>query len=76
MVEQLAQNWKHYALAEVVVVAIAWVSEWLWLARQAWSDAIIIAPSMTGATAFGSGVSGWEGLPRIMLTCARRWPWP
>jgi hypothetical protein len=30
----------------------------------------VVAPSMTGATAFDSGVSGWEGLPRIMLTCA------
>jgi hypothetical protein len=30
----------------------------------------VVAPSMTGATAFDSGVSGCEGLPRIMLTCA------
>jgi hypothetical protein len=30
----------------------------------------VVAPSMTGATIGDSGVSGWEGLPRIMLTCA------
>jgi hypothetical protein len=29
----------------------------------------VVAPSMTGATPFDSGTSGWEGLPRIMLTC-------
>ena len=100
-------TWKHYALAGVVAVTISWVGNWLWLAHQGMSDAIIIAvaaaglallaasapygrrsaalllipgyylalglvvaPSMTGATAFDGGVSGWEGLPRIMLTCA------
>jgi hypothetical protein len=30
----------------------------------------VVLPSMTGATPFDSGTSGWEGLPRIMLTCA------
>jgi hypothetical protein len=100
-------SWKHYALAGVVTVVISWASNWLWMAHQVMSDAIIIAvaatglallaasspygrrsaalllipgyylalgwlvaPSMTGATAFDSGTSGWEGLPRIMLTCA------
>lgn len=99
-------NWKHYLLAGVVAVAISWVSNWLWVAHQVVSDAIIIAavaaglallaasspygrrsaalllipgyylalgfvvaPSMTGASPFESGTSGWEGLPRIMLTC-------
>ncbi len=99
-------TWKHYVLAGVVAVTISWVSNWLWVAHQGLSDAIIIAvaaaglallaasapygrrsaalllipgyylalgfvvaPSMTGATPFDSGTSGWEGLPRIMLTC-------
>jgi hypothetical protein len=104
---QTILHWKHYVLAGLVVVVIAWVSNWLWLAHQAVSDAIITAmvtaglallaasgpygrrsaalllipgyylalgflvePSMTGASTGNSGVSGWEGLPRIMLTCA------
>jgi hypothetical protein len=100
-------SWKHYVLAALVAVAISWVSNWLWLAHQVVSDAIIttlvaaglallaasspygrrsaalllipgyylalgflVEPSMTGASTGNSGVSGWEGLPRIMLTCA------
>jgi hypothetical protein len=100
-------NWKHYVLAAVVAGAISWVSNWLWLAHQVTSDALIIAlvaaglvllavsapygrrsavlllipgyylalgfvvaPSMTGASLGDSGISGWEGLPRIVLTCA------
>jgi hypothetical protein len=30
----------------------------------------VVPPSMTGASLGDSGVSGWEGLPRVMLTCA------
>ena len=30
----------------------------------------VVAPSMTGASLGDSGISGWEGLPRIVLTCA------
>ena len=100
-------GWKHYVVAGLVAGAISWVSNWLWLAHQVASDALIIAlvaaglallaassphgrrsavlllipgyylalgwvvtPSMTGASTGNSGVSGWEGLPRIILTCA------
>ena len=30
----------------------------------------VVAPSMTGARLGDSGISGWEELPRIVLTCA------